>query len=205
MGLSLLLHLRMADEDSAELPKELGALGAELRLREVPGKSVQRPRRRGWIHVLAGLQREQAPRPRVVGVSRSPGFLLHPLTLGLALGLRARALSRTDSSVRSKPLSAEATRARPATHPAPVARPGLTTTPPPLRSLARPSRPRRFAPRWTGHFWRADPVHFSGAPKPRCSKPSRTRPGPTAAAPRTRHWCSSRHRWCRSRCSCRLP
>ena len=44
MGLSLLLHLRVRDEESAELPKELSALSAELRLREVPGKSVQRPR-----------------------------------------------------------------------------------------------------------------------------------------------------------------
>jgi hypothetical protein len=115
-------------------------------------------------HLVAGLQREQAPRPRGVGVSGSPRFLLHPLALGLALGLRARALSRADSSVRAKPLSAEATRARPAMHSAAVARSAPTTTPP-LRSLARPSRPRRFAPRWTGHFWRADPVHFSRAPK----------------------------------------
>ena len=164
MGLRLFLHLRVLDEDSAELPKELGTLSAELRLREVPRKSVQRPRWRGRIHVVAGLQREQAPRPRGVGVSGSPRFLLHPLALGLALGLRARALSRADSSVRAKPLSAEATRARPAMHSAAVARSAPTTTPP-LRSLARPSRPRRFAPRWTGHFWRADPVHFSRAPK----------------------------------------
>ena len=74
MGLRLFLHLRVLDEDSAELPKELGTLSAELRLREVPRKSVQRPRWRGWLDVLpAGLQREQTPRPRVVGVSRSPG------------------------------------------------------------------------------------------------------------------------------------
>jgi len=121
MGLRLFLHLRVLDEDSAELPKELGTLSAELRLREVPRKSVQRPRWRGRIHVVAGLQREQAPRPRGVGVSGSPRFLLHPLALGLALGLRARALSRADSSVRAKPLSAEATRARPAMHSAAVA------------------------------------------------------------------------------------
>jgi hypothetical protein len=164
MGLRLFLHLRVLDEDSAELPKELGTLSAELRLREVPRKSVQRPRWRGRIHVVAGLQREQAPHPRGVGVSGSPRFLLHPLALGLALGLRARALSRADSSVRAKPLSAEATRARPAMHSAAVARSAPTTTPP-LRSLARPSRTRRFAPRRTGHFWRADPVHFSRAPK----------------------------------------
>jgi hypothetical protein len=165
MDLSLLLHLRVPHEDSAKLPKELNALGAELRLREIPGKSVQRPRWGGRLDVLGGLKREQAPRPRVVGVSSSPGFLLHPHALGLALWLRACALSRTDPSVGSKPLSAEATRTRPAIHPAAVARPALTTTPP-LRSLARPSRARRFAPRRTGHFCRAAPVHFSRAPKP---------------------------------------
>ena len=86
MGLSLLLHLRVSDEDSAELSKELSALDAELRLREVPGKSVQWPRWRGGIHVRDGLQREQSPRPRVLGVSCSPNSLLCPLALCLALG-----------------------------------------------------------------------------------------------------------------------
>ena len=42
-----------------------------------------------------------------------------------------------------------------------------------LRSLSRPSRPRRFAPRWTGHFWRADPVHFPRAPKLSCGEVQR--------------------------------
>ncbi len=184
MGLRLFLHLRVLDEDSAELPKELGTLSAELRLREVPRKSVQRPRWRGRIHVVAGLQREQAPRPRVVGVSGSPSFLLHPLALGLALGLRARALSRADSSVRAKPLSAEATRARPAMPSAAVARSASTTTPP-LRSLARPSRTRRFAPRRTGHFWRADPVHFSRAPKHSSSSARRNSRRPSSSMHRS--------------------
>jgi hypothetical protein len=87
MDLSLLLHLRVLDEDSAELPKEFGALSAELHLRDVPGKSVQRPRWCGCVRILDGFQREQLPGTSVVGVSRSPRCLLCPLALGLALEL----------------------------------------------------------------------------------------------------------------------
>ena len=128
MGLSLLLHLRVPDEDSAELPKELRTLSAELRLREVPGKLVQRPRWRGRVHVLEGLELKQSPSASVLGVSRPPRSLLNALPLRLALGRRASALSRTDASIGAKPLSTETTRARPARHPAAVARSAATTT-----------------------------------------------------------------------------
>ena len=117
MDLSLLLHLRVLDEDSTELPKKLSALDAELRLRQVPGKSVERSRRCRRLDVLRGLERQESSRPRVVGVSLPPLALLRALALGLALRLRARALSRTDTSIRSKPLSAETARARPVRHP----------------------------------------------------------------------------------------
>ena len=170
MGLSLLLHLRVRDEESAELPKELSALSAELRLREVPGKSVQRSRWRRRLRLVEGLELQHSSRAPVLWVSRPPPGLLHPLARGLAVGLRARPLPRADSGVWSKPLSAEATRARPVEHHSGVARRRDATTSPPslsLSSLTRRSRLRRFAPRRTGHFWRADPVHFSRAPKSR--------------------------------------
>ena len=63
MGLSLLLHLRVLDEDSTELPKKLSALSAELRLRQVPGKSVEGSTWRRRIRVLGGLERQQPSRP----------------------------------------------------------------------------------------------------------------------------------------------
>jgi hypothetical protein len=150
MDLHLPLHLHMLQEESAELPKEFSTLSAELHLRQVPRKSVQRLRWRGWIRLLLGLQRQQPPGAPVLGVSGSPRGLLRPLALGLALQLRASTLSLSDASVRSKPLSAEATRARPVTHPAPVSCCRPTTTPPPLRSLSRASRLRHLAPRGMG-------------------------------------------------------
>jgi len=110
MGLSLLLHLRVPYEDSAELPKKISALGAELRLRKVPGKSVKRSPWRRRPRVLNGVERQQPSRPRIVGVSLPPLGLLGALALGLALRLRARALARADPSIRAKPLSAETTR-----------------------------------------------------------------------------------------------
>jgi hypothetical protein len=116
MDLDLFLHLRVREQQSAELPKEFSTLGPELHLREIPGKSVQRPRRRGRLDVLGRLEFEQPPRPRILRVSRSPSRLLGALALGLAGGLRARALPRAYTSVRTKPLSAEATRARPVRH-----------------------------------------------------------------------------------------
>ena len=86
ISLSPLLHLCVLNEDSAELPKELRTLDAELRLREVPGKSVEWPRWRGWIRVLEGLELEHSSSSPVLGVSRSPRFLLHTLSLRLAFG-----------------------------------------------------------------------------------------------------------------------
>lgn len=110
MRLSLLLHLRVLYEDSAELLKKLSTLGAELRLRQVPGKSVERsPRCRG-LGVFIDLERQESSRPRIVGVSLPPLGLLGALALDLALRLRARALARADPSIRPKPLSAETTR-----------------------------------------------------------------------------------------------
>jgi hypothetical protein len=132
MGLSLLLHLRVLDEDSTELPKKLSTLSAELRLRQVPGKSVERAPRCRWLDVFVPLERQQPSRPRVVGVSLPPLGLLRALALGLALSLRACALSRADPSIRSKPLSAETTRSRPVRHPSAGARTDPTTTLPTL-------------------------------------------------------------------------
>lgn len=136
------LHLRVGHEEFSELPKEFSTLEAELRLRDVPGKSVQRLRWRGWIHVFDGLQLEQPTRSAVLRVSRTPRDLLHPLALSLTLRLRACAQSLTDSRVRSKPLSAEATRARPVDHSAAVARPDDATTRQLRRRVRRSGRYR---------------------------------------------------------------
>ena len=132
MGLSLLLHLRVSNEDSAELPKKLSTLSAELRLRQVPGKSVERSRWRRRLDVFIDIERQQSSRPRIVGVSLPPLGLLGALALGLALSLRACALARADPSIRSKPLSAETTRSRPVRHPSAGARTDPTTTLPTL-------------------------------------------------------------------------
>ena len=116
MRLSLLLHSRVLNQDSTELPKKLSTLSAELRLRQVPGKSVERSPRLRRLDVFIAIERQQSSRPRIVGVSLPPLGLLGALALGLALSLRARALARADPSIRSKPLSAETTRARPVRH-----------------------------------------------------------------------------------------
>jgi len=116
MAFSLSLRLHVPEEDFPELPKKLSTLGAELRLREVPGKSVEGPRWRGRLRLVDGFQREHPPGAVVVGVSRTPLRLLLPLARGLALGLRARALALAHAGVWSKPLSANATRTRTTDH-----------------------------------------------------------------------------------------
>jgi hypothetical protein len=63
MGLSLLLHLRVLNEDSTELPKKLSTLSAELRLRQVPGKSVERSPRLRRLDVFIAIERQQPSRP----------------------------------------------------------------------------------------------------------------------------------------------
>lgn len=97
MDFGLPLHLRVPDEDFPELPKKFRALDAELRLREVPGKSVERPGWRGWIRLGDGLERKHPPGAVVVGVSRAPRGLLLPLAFGLALRLRAGTLALADA------------------------------------------------------------------------------------------------------------
>ena len=114
------------------MPKKLSTLSAELRLRQVPGKSVERSRWRRRLDVFIDIERQQSSRPRIVGVSLPPLGLLGALALGLALSLRACALARADPSIRSKPLSAETTRSRPVRHPSAGARTDPTTTLPTL-------------------------------------------------------------------------
>jgi hypothetical protein len=92
------------------LPKEDGALDPELRLRDVPGKSVQWLWRRGWVRLGLLGACEQPPRVVVVRIALPPSGLLLALPPCLALRLGARALASADTSVGAKPHPAEPAR-----------------------------------------------------------------------------------------------
>lgn len=51
MGLGLYLVLRVPEEESTHLPKEISAFRRELVLRQIPGKSVERRRKVGRLAV----------------------------------------------------------------------------------------------------------------------------------------------------------
>ena len=72
------LRLRVAQLNSRQKRYEIGTLRPELRLRDVPGNSVQR-RRRSDRGIVAGVTRElalvQPPCGEVLRVARSPSRL----------------------------------------------------------------------------------------------------------------------------------
>lgn len=104
-GMRASLVLRGLDEDFAENRKEVGALMAELVLREVPGKSVER---RGNGHglgrslVVARTGVETAS-GEVVGVALAPSGLSRGAAGGLTLDPSACALAIADARIRLKP------------------------------------------------------------------------------------------------------
>jgi hypothetical protein len=112
MSFGLYLRLSAPHEESAKFAHELSTLSPELRLRDVPGKSVERTWWMWRIGVLSSAPREQPTRHRVVRIDRSPRDLLLRLPLRLALDPRTSALPITDTRIRTKPLPAEAAGSR---------------------------------------------------------------------------------------------
>lgn len=108
----LYLRLSAPHEESAKFAHELSTLSPELRLRDVPGKSVERAWRMWWIRVLSIAACEQSTGHGVVRIDRSPRDLLLRLPPRLALDRRTSALPITDARMRTKPLPAEAAGAR---------------------------------------------------------------------------------------------
>ena len=93
---------------------EISALHAELGLRDVPGKLVQRRRQtERFRRLIAGATRLDPAAGEVIRITRSPHGLLLPSAQGLAGRLAASPLSGTNSIVGTKPLMADATRALP--------------------------------------------------------------------------------------------
>lgn len=98
------LGLRVGEQDSAENPKEIRPLHAELVLRQVPGKSPERRRHAQRLDVaLAPGAFENPARRKVVGVTCPPGRLCPPSPLGLALRPRASALAIAHPRIATKP------------------------------------------------------------------------------------------------------
>jgi hypothetical protein len=134
------LVLRVSKENSAEFPKESGALCPELVLRDVPGKSSQgaghppprrpvtRPRGRRRSSANArrtprwgrrvGLRRTLLDPPAyvVVGVRRAPRGLGPPPALPPALGRGTRPLTVAHSRIRQEPPVADRAGLRAARH-----------------------------------------------------------------------------------------
>jgi hypothetical protein len=93
---------------------EISALHAELGLRDVPGKSIQRSRQTERLHrLIAGATRLDPAAGKVIGIPRSPCRLLLPPAQSLARRLAASPLSGTNSIVGTKPATADAARALP--------------------------------------------------------------------------------------------
>lgn len=91
---------------------KISALHAELGLRDIPGKSIQRSRQTERIRrLIAGATRLDPAAGKVIGILRSPRRLLLSPTQGLARRLAACLLSGTNSIVGTEPATADATRA----------------------------------------------------------------------------------------------
>ena len=165
--LALHLNFPLTQDESTQVPHEVGALRAELVLRHVPRKAVQRPGHPLRLRRLLTLlrPRRQTPRDHVVRTRPQPlrlGALLH---LPPTLRVRATPLPLSYPRVWTKPTTTHATRtllhhaSRRATSPAPD--PDLPTplgSPryPPRRTLRPPPLPT--SPRTT--FRERDRVTF---------------------------------------------
>lgn len=77
MGVAFHLVLRVTEQESAHLSKEIGALSRELVLRQIPGKSVERRRQLGRLAVAltAASASEHSPGGEIVAVAPSPARL----------------------------------------------------------------------------------------------------------------------------------
>jgi hypothetical protein len=78
------LVLRAPDEESAEFPKKLRPLSAELVLRYVPRKSVQRWRPAAVISLLGRRALDESAGQEVIGIGSGPRRLRATVTLALA-------------------------------------------------------------------------------------------------------------------------
>jgi hypothetical protein len=108
----LQLGLRGVQQKCTHNAYEISALYTELRLRDVPGKLVQRSRQTERIRrLIAGATRLDPAAGKVIRIPRSPRRLLLPSAQGLAGRLTTSPLSGTNSIVGTKPAMADATRA----------------------------------------------------------------------------------------------
>lgn len=99
--------LRVSVQDFSQLPNKTGTLDAELVLREIPGKSIQRRRHLGWIGISGRVALHDPPSCEVAGVAPPPVGLSRCAPLSLTLSVRARALAIAYARVRTKPSSTE--------------------------------------------------------------------------------------------------
>ena len=110
--MSLVLH--RPQQDSTHYPKKFRTLDPELVLRDVPGKSVQRPRhshrRRRRPDRCSRRPLGHPSRHEVVRIVRSPRRLRLLATRGLALRVRTRSLSIAHPRIGEKPVTTLRTR-----------------------------------------------------------------------------------------------
>ncbi len=178
LGRSLVLHV--PHQESAEFPKEIHTLPPELVLRDVPGKSLQRPRQSLQPRLALLHPPLQPPGHPVVRVRLSPRCLRLLPPLLLALAPRTHPLARSHTRIGAEPLPAEPARAgaqrrghgRSSTPrarlPLRFSTAGGLQPPDPLwrrssRANGRAGRPALRAQ--VVHFWRADLGQFSRASK----------------------------------------
>ena len=109
------LVFRGTQEDSAQNPNEISALTPELVFRQIPGKLVQRRRHAQRFGRRIGCNRAllDPVSGRVLPVPHPPARLRLTAPRGLALGLAAGPLPRSDSRVRPKPPPANRARSLP--------------------------------------------------------------------------------------------
>ena len=110
---SRLLVLHGHQQDSTEMPKEIGASDAEFLLGEIPRQLREGGRehqRRDAALGLAGLQPAalDAMRDEVVGITPTPRGLRPRAASDLTGPRRTRALATTDAAVPHKPPTADA-------------------------------------------------------------------------------------------------
>jgi hypothetical protein len=135
---------------------EICPLHPELRLRDIPGKSVQRWRHTQRFHPPShGFPGQDPPRRKVIRIAPPPRRLLLPAADQLALQPAAGMLPIAYSIVGTEPTMTDATR----TLPQDGHESNIIPVPSACSSVATSITGQM------GQFWKADPGHFSKAPK----------------------------------------